>query len=161
MINQNRKLILIAVVVILVALGLTYLFAFRSPTPEEETAVSEVETEEKMELMFTSGPHVAPLGSINPDSDKEFVFEPGEQFGIAGKYKSGEEKEITVNLLNSNKDLIEKEFLSEFTAQATEASTNKSFSVCCGDVPEETGQYYLELTTNSSRLKLVPFEVDE
>ena len=168
--NQKRKLLLIAVVLV-VAFGLVYYSFLFNGTREEATDPTNGEVQ-KMGIDFTNGPHPAPLGEINPDlEDSDFVFGSDEQLGLAGKYRSEQEKEISVNLLSGDKDLLERDFLSGFTTEVTEtpdglngeqiASTEKSFSVCCAGTPEEPGEYYLELITNSSRLELVPFEVVE
>ncbi len=163
--DNKKNIIMIAVGVVLLVFAVILVFSMAGESQEPVSVENgnnqqQQEVPENLEnVVLTRESHLFKAGTDGVQGARNeglavTEFDLGDLFGLAGRYQVNRVSRIQADLLDQNQNVITTDILSSFRAR--ESGT---FSMCCGQVPDTAGTYYIKIHEEGRELELLPFTI--
>ena len=147
--KKNNKLLIIIIIILLLILGFV-LYAYYSDYKKAQESTGE--------RIISAHLEGFPVGSKiyeGMEGEEKTVFKKGEWMGIVGKVRTNENREISFKIVDEDNNIVAEDVDWEKNIQTGEGD----FGMCCFVVPEESGQYKVQLYLDDELQQSLNFSV--
>lgn len=149
--KKTTTFLIICIIILLILLGIV-LYTYYSDYRKAKESVSDKILSTRLEG-FKPGVVI----ERNTKGEEKTIFNKGEWLGIFGTVQANQNSELTFKIFDLNENLI----ASNNQWKTDIKKGQGEFGMCCIEVPNEIGQYKINLYLNNILMKTLNFSVVE
>jgi len=150
--KKNNKLLILIIIILVLILGFVIYTYYSDYKKAQENRAEKI-----ISVHLESFP-VGTVAKAGMEGEEKAVFKKGEEWmGISGDIKVNQTRTLSFKILNSEGKVIVENDKWEETIQKGQGN----FGMCCIALPEEVGQYKIQLYLDDLPQQVLSFSVTE